>query len=105
MRIAPEHLPGGLHSLEPALNHYGYFAIAGLVLLEDFGMPVPGETILVLGAIYAGTGRLNVLTVSVLAFIAAVIGDNIGFAIGRRRLVERFGPYVLLTPKRMAGRD
>lgn len=44
------HLPGVLYSLEPTLNHYGYLAVAGLVLLEDFGVPVPGETILILGA-------------------------------------------------------
>jgi membrane protein DedA with SNARE-associated domain len=96
--------PGVLHSLEPALNHYGYLAVAGPELLEDFGVPVPGETILILGAVYAGAGRLNVFLVGLLAFVAAVIGDNIGFAIGHfggRRLVERFGRYILLTPERL----
>jgi len=102
--VLPQHLPGVLHSLEPALNNYGYLAVVMFVLLEDFGVPVPGETILILGAVYAGTGRLNVLLVGLLAFIAAVIGDNIGFAIGHlggRRLVERFGRYILLTPERL----
>lgn len=97
-------LPGVLHSLQPTLNHYGYLAVAGLVLLEDFGVPVPGETVLILGAVYAGTGRLSVWLVGLLAFLAAVTGDNIGFAIGRfggRRLVERWGRYVLLTPERL----
>lgn len=101
---AAPHLPGVLHSLEPALNHHGYLAVAGFVLLEDFGVPVPGETILILGAVYAGTGRLNVILVGVIAFLAAVIGDNIGFAVGHfggRRLVERFGKYILLTPERL----
>ncbi len=101
---APQHLPGVLHSLEPALNHYGYLAVAGLVLLEDFGLPVPGETILVLGAVYASTGRLNVATVAALGFIAAVLGDNIGFAIGHfggRPLIERYGRYVLITRERL----
>jgi membrane protein DedA with SNARE-associated domain len=100
----PQHLPGVLHSLEPALNNYGYLAVSGFVLLEDFGVPVPGETVLVVGAIYAGTGRLNIVLVGVLGFIAAVIGDNIGFAIGHfggRRLVERWGRYILLTPERL----
>lgn len=98
------HLPGFLHTLEPTLNHYGYLAVAGLVLLEDFGVPVPGETILILGAVYAGTGRLNVWLVGVLALLAAVVGDNIGFAIGRfggRELVERYGRYVFITPHRL----
>ena len=52
---ASQHLPGVLHSLAPALNHYGYLAVVGLVLIEDFGVPVPGETILVLAAVFAGT--------------------------------------------------
>lgn len=97
-------LPGFLHALEPTLNHYGYLAVAGFVLLEDFGVPVPGETILILGAVYAGTGRLDVWLVGLLAFLAAVVGDNIGFAIGHfggRALVERFGRYVFLTPARL----
>lgn len=37
---ASQHLPGVLHGLEPTLNHYGYLAVAGLVLIEDFGVPV-----------------------------------------------------------------
>jgi membrane protein DedA with SNARE-associated domain len=101
---AHQHLPGVLHSLEPALDHYGYLAVAGFVMLEDFGVPVPGETILVLGAIYAGTGRLNVAAVALVGFIAAVLGDNIGFAIGHfggRPLIERYGRYVLITRERL----
>ena len=102
--VAGQHLPGVLHDLEPALNDYGYLAIAGFVLLEDFGVPVPGETVLILGAVYSATGRLTVWLVGSLAFVAAVIGDNIGFAIGHfggRPLVERYGRYVLLTPERL----
>jgi membrane protein DedA with SNARE-associated domain len=98
------HLPGFLHGLEPTLNQYGYLAVAGFVLLEDFGVPVPGETILILGAVYAGAGRLNVWLVGLLAFVGAVVGDNIGFAIGHfggRALVERFGRYVFLTRERL----
>ena len=79
---APQHLPGVLHSLEGPLNQVGYLAVAGFVLLEDFGVPVPGETILILGAVYAGTGRLSIVLVALLGFLAAVLGDNIGFAIG-----------------------
>jgi membrane protein DedA with SNARE-associated domain len=99
-----QHLPGVLRTLEPTLNHYGYLAVTGLVLIEDFGVPVPGETVLILGAVYAGTGRLNIVLVGLLGFLGAVIGDNIGFAIGHfggRRLVERFGRYVLLTSERL----
>ena len=100
----PPHLPGVLQSLEAPLNQYGYLAVVGFVMLEDFGVPIPGETVLVLAAVYAGAGRLNILLVGLLGFIAAVIGDNIGFAIGHfggRRLAERFGRYILLTPDRL----
>jgi membrane protein DedA with SNARE-associated domain len=102
--VSAAHLPGVLHTLEPTLDNYGYLAVAGFVLLEDFGVPVPGETILILGAVYAGTGRLNIVLVGLIGFLAALIGDNVGFAIGHfggRPLVERFGRYILLTPERL----
>ncbi|MGH9062121.1 MAG: cation diffusion facilitator family transporter, partial [Acidimicrobiales bacterium] len=75
-----------------------------LVLLEDFGVPVPGETVLIAAAIYAGAGRLNIVVVAILAFAAAIIGDNIGYAIGHfggRELVLRWGKYVFLTAARL----
>ncbi len=97
-------LPGFLNDLAGPLSHYGLWAIALLILIEDFGVPLPGETILIAGAIYAGSGRLNVVAVGVVAFIAAVVGDNIGYAIGRfggGALIDRWGKYVFLTPERM----
>ncbi len=104
MSQATQQLPGVLHSLEPTLNQYGYLAVGGFVLVEDFGVPVPGETILILGAVYAGAGRLSIGLVALLGFVGALLGDNIGFAIGHfggRRLVERYGRYVFLTPERV----
>jgi membrane protein DedA with SNARE-associated domain len=98
------HLPGVLHGLEPTLNQFGYLAVVGLVLIEDFGVPVPGETVLILAAVYAGTGRLNIALVALLGFCGAVMGDNIGFAIGHfggRPLIERYGRYILLTHERI----
>jgi hypothetical protein len=53
---APE-LPGVLGSLAPLLDNYGYLAVAGLIVLEDFGVPAPGETVLIAGAVYAGAGH------------------------------------------------
>jgi membrane protein DedA with SNARE-associated domain len=97
-------LPGVLKELEPTLNQYGYLAVFGLVLVEDFGVPVPGETTLILAAVYAGDGKLNIALVVLLGFLGAVIGDNIGFAIGHfggRRVVDRWGKYILLTPERV----
>jgi membrane protein DedA with SNARE-associated domain len=103
MSTAPE-LPGFLGSLAPILNHYGYVAVGGLVLVEDFGIPVPGETILIAASLYAGAGRLNVVAVGVIAWICAVLGDNIGFLIGHfggRALALRWGKYIFLTPARL----
>jgi membrane protein DedA with SNARE-associated domain len=100
----PPHLPGFLNALASPLQHYGLWAILTLVLLEDFGVPVPGETVLIAGAVYAGAGRLNVVAVGVVGFVAAVLGDNIGFAIGHlggRALVLRWGKYIFLTEERL----
>ncbi len=99
----PAHLPGVLHSLEPTLDRFGYLALA-LIFLEDFGVPVPGETVLIIAAVYAGTGRLSIWLVALIGFIAAILGDNVGFAIGHfggRPLAERYGKYIFLTPDRL----
>jgi membrane protein DedA with SNARE-associated domain len=97
-------LPGFLNSLAGPLDHYGLWAILVLVLVEDFGIPVPGETALIAGAVFAGYGHLNIVAVGVVGFVAAVVGDNIGYAIGRyggRALAERWGRYVFLTKDRL----
>jgi membrane protein DedA with SNARE-associated domain len=99
----PGHLPGVLHSLEPTLNRFGYLSL-GLIFLEDFGIPVPGETVLIIAAVYAGTGRFSVWLVALIGFVAAVLGDNVGFGIGHfggRPLAERYGKYIFLTPERL----
>src|SRR5271169_3902570 len=101
---SPPPLPGFLEALSSPLQHFGVWAIALLIMLEDFGIPVPGETILIAGAVYAGAGRLNIVAVGVVAFCAAIIGDNIGFAIGHfggRALALRWGKYVFLTEERL----
>lgn len=97
-------LPGFLNVVARYLAEYGYWAILLLVFVEDFGIPVPGETILIAGAVDAGAGRLNVVLVGVVGFAAAVAGDNTGYAIGRyggRALVARWGTYVRLTEERL----
>ncbi len=80
------------------LHSYGYLAIGLLVGIESLGVPLPGETILVAGALYAGaTHKLSVYLIFVVATAAAIIGDNIGFWIGDKggyRLVRRYGHRV-----------
>jgi membrane protein DedA with SNARE-associated domain len=102
--VSQDQLPGVFGHLQPVLEHYGYLAVGGFVMLEDFGVPLPGETILIAAAIFAGSGHLNIALVILVAVAGAIIGDNIGFAIGHfggRPLVQRFGKYVFLTPERL----
>jgi membrane protein DedA with SNARE-associated domain len=97
-------LPGFLNAVGDQLDHYGYWAVLLLVMVEDFGIPVPGETILIAAAIFAGAGRLNIVAVGVIGFVAAILGDNIGFALGHfggRALALRWGKYVGLTEERL----
>ncbi|MFC9329024.1 DedA family protein [Kitasatospora sp. NPDC057015] len=103
MSAAP--LPGPLAGLAPLLEDYGYLAVAVLVLLDNCGVPAPGQTVLVLAAVYAGTGNLSLAAVIAIALAAAILGNSLGYLIGRtggRAFVHRWGPYVLLTPARMA---
>ena len=97
-------LPGVLASLGPILDDYGYLAVAGLVFVEDFGIPVPGETVLIAASVYAGVGRMNIIAVGLIAVAAAVAGDNLGYLIGRtggRALALRYGKFVGLTAPRL----
>jgi membrane protein DedA with SNARE-associated domain len=102
--VTPPALPGIFGSLAPILGSYGYLAVGGLVFLEDFGIPVPGETILIAAAVYACAGQLDIALVVLIGILAAVAEDNVGFAIGHfggRPLVLRFGRYVFLTEERL----
>jgi membrane protein DedA with SNARE-associated domain len=77
---------------------------AAIVVTEGFGVPAPGQTVLVAAGVVAGTGRLNLALVILLGWLAAILGDNLGFAIGHfggRGLVLRFGRYVTLTEARL----
>ena len=83
---------------------YGYAVVFVGVLLENAGVPVPGETTLLAGGALAQLGRLSLPWVIACATVAAILGDNIGFAIGRRggrTLAERHGGKVGLTPARL----
>jgi len=96
----PPHLPGVLRSLEPTLNHFGYAAVVGLVFVEDFGVPVPGETVLILAAVYAGTGRFNAVVVGLLGLLGAVVGDNVEKATG---FFARYGGGIIVIARFIVG--
>jgi membrane protein DedA with SNARE-associated domain len=83
---------------------YGYAVVFAGVFLENTGLPVPGETALLAGAALAHFGQLSLGWVIVTAIAAAILGDNLGFFIGRRggrRLAERHGRHIGLTPERL----
>jgi membrane protein DedA with SNARE-associated domain len=78
--------------------------VAGVIGVESFGVPAPGQTIMVAAAIYSSWGRLDIFAVAAISFIAAVLGDNVGYWIGvrgGRRAVHRFGKYIFITPVRL----
>jgi membrane-associated protein len=73
----------------------GYLAVFALIAIETMGIPVPGETALIAAALLAHDGQLSIVTLIAVAAAAAIIGDNVGFAIGRhggRRLFLHPGP-------------
>ncbi len=83
-----------LDLLRGALVHYGYWAVAGALLLENAGVPVPGETVLLLASFLAYAERdLRLGWIVVVGTLAATVGDNLGYAIGNyggRPLLERY---------------
>lgn len=97
-------IPSSLEHVAPLVSEYGYIAVFALLFLEDFGVPVPGETILVAASVFAGLGKLNIFVIIPVAIAAAFIGDNLGYVIGKyggRTLVDRYGKYVFLTPEKV----
>ncbi len=66
------------------LGSFAYLIVFLGVGIESLGVPVPGETALLVGVFLATQGRLSVAIVALVAWVGAVIGDNIGYAIGRR---------------------
>jgi len=101
-------LPPGLLELSPSfetlrdwLVRWGYGVIFGAMLLENAGVPLPGETVTLLGGYAAGSGQLNPLGVMAAAASGAVLGDNIGYWVGRRAgwpLILRVGGWLRQSP-------
>src|SRR3954470_8214198 len=92
-------------SLTHLIATHGYWLVATIVALESMGLPLPGETVLVTAAIYAGTTHeLNIGVLVAAAAVGATLGDNVGFWVGRRfgyRLLLRHGDRVGLTVRRI----
>jgi membrane protein DedA with SNARE-associated domain len=98
-------LDAAIALVAPYLDRYGYAAVFGALLLESFGLPLPGEAMLIAGAALAADGELHLAPLLAYAWLAAVVGDNIGFAIGRfggRPLIVRYGARIGITESRLA---
>jgi membrane protein DedA with SNARE-associated domain len=87
------------------LQTYGYLVVFVFVGLESTGIPLPGETVLLAAAIYAGaTHHLEIAGVIVAAALGAILGDNLGYWVGREggfRLLRRFGRFVRLDERKL----
>jgi membrane protein DedA with SNARE-associated domain len=95
-----EHLIG---TLEPYIREYGAPAIFVILFLESLGAPLPGESALIFAGVLASRGELPLLIVLINAWAAAVLGDNVGYVIGRtfgRSAILKHGSRVGLTPER-----
>lgn len=90
----------------PYIEQYGLWAVFFGILLEDAGIPMPGEMILITGATIAGsTGKMSIVALLITAWAAAVTGDNLAYAVGRfagRRLVIKYGHRLFITARRLS---
>lgn len=80
-----------LDYIQEIAKEYGYWAVFGGIALENTGIPIPGETITIVGGFLAGSGELNYWLVLASTIAGAVIGDNFGYWLGK------FGGWPLLT--------
>lgn len=86
------------------IGHWGYLAIFVLVILGNMGIPLPEETILLLAGYMVWQGDLRLPLVLAVGIVSAVVGDNIGYWIGRhygQGTIERYGHWVLGNSKRL----
>jgi membrane protein DedA with SNARE-associated domain len=91
-------------TLRQWLQHWGYGVIFAAMLAENAGLPLPGETVTLLGGYAAGSGHLHVLGVIGAAASGAILGDNIGYWVGRRAgwsFLLRVGDLLRQSPEQM----
>jgi len=92
------------HLIDQVVANWGYTAVFLLVGIESFGIPSPGESVLIAAAVVAAKGDLNIAGVLAMAVAGGIIGDNIGFWVGRRvgfPLLCRYGQHIHMGPQRL----
>lgn len=94
-----------IHHLDPLISIYGSWLVAAIIALECLGLPLPGETVLIAAALYAGsTQELSIWSVLIAGVLGGTIGNFIAFWVGREygyRLLLRYGPYLHLSESRI----
>ena len=97
-----------IDALRPYLEApWGYVIVGTATFLENSvgaGVIIPGETIVIIGGVYAGLGDLSLPFVATVAVVGAILGDNVGYWIGRRfgrGFLERHGRKLFVTPERL----
>src|SRR5215831_2825171 len=89
---------------EPLIRQYGVLVVTIVLTLESFGAPLPGESLLIVASVLAGRGDISFPVLLFFAWLGAVLGDNIGYVIGKvlgRAAVLRYGEKIGLTPDRL----
>lgn len=91
--------------VQDLIQAYGLWVVFGIVMLESMGLPLPGETALVTASLYsASTHQISILSVVIAAALAAIIGDNLGYLIGRSiglRFLVKYGHHVGINERRL----
>ena len=89
--------------LEHFIRHYGVVAVMVILAFEALGVPLPGETLLIFASVLAGRGEMSLPALLFFAWAGSVVGDNVGYLIGRslgRAAVARYGAKIGLTAAR-----
>jgi membrane protein DedA with SNARE-associated domain len=92
------------HALHQFLAEYGYWALALLIGLESMGIPLPGETVLIMASVHAGDRGGNIGAVIAAATAGAILGDNLGYLLGRQlgfRFLLRYGQRLEFSDARI----
>lgn len=87
------------------INHYGLLALGGLIFFESAGLPLPGETALLLASAAAAQGFLPIGAVIPVAALTAIAGDSLGYWAGSRyglRLLTRYGHLLRISPAHLS---
>ena len=100
-----------IEAIQPSFERWGYLIVFGMGVLENsafVGAVIPGDVVMLLGGFYAERSRLDLGPIIALAFVGALIGDTLGYAVGRfggRRILERWGGGRILSRERLARVD